>query len=865
MSKRAKITIPIMFVLIAVASLLLFYHNFQQKPAKISGAFKALNLWGRQRAYPNADIPNVSHFAAYKLAKQTLKKSQAQAAAVEPWKSIGPHNNGGRTLAVVFNPQNPNTIYAGSASGGLWRSYSAGVGAQAWEYVPTGYPVLGVSTIAIAPDDSNTIYIGTGEVYNYQTGDTGAAYRITRGSYGMGILKTTDGGLTWAPSLDWSYNQKHGIWAIRINPENSNTVWAATTEGTYHSYDAGFTWSHVHDVIMANDLLINPADTNIVMVTCGNLFSEGHGLYRSTDGGQTWTRKTDGLPDRFGGKALLAVAPSAPQNVYVSIGNSYGPNNATWLCSSFDSGETWNIVSEEDYSLWQGWFSHDVAVDPTMPLNVITAGIDIWKSQAGGIKLEQKSVWWATTPGPVPPGASEGPPYYSHADHHDIVFHPTDPNIIYFANDGGVFRSLDGGETFEGCNGGYQTVQFYNGFSCSQQDSNLAMGGLQDNGTIVYRGTTTWDRNVVGGDGCCSAIDAKNDRYMYASWQNLSLMKSTDRGRNFRRISVPGTNGPTAFVAPYVVAYDDPRVLYAGRDVVFKSTTRGSGWQATNGGVALDGNPVLVIAISHQSSDVVYAGTAPGENPPGVFRTTNGGDEWVDITGNLPDRFPGDLTVDPTDDSIVYITFFGFGSAHVFKSTDSGDNWEDISVGLPDLPTLSIAIDPEYPRNIYIGNDLGVYVSRFGGTAWEDFNDGLPDAIIAMDLVISPANRKLRVATHGNGAYERDLLDGIPAGLSENDTPMLDFTLQQNYPNPFNPNTQISFSLTKSTRVSLKIFNTLGQHVKTLVDNELKNTGKHQVVWDSTDKNGTPVAAGTYIYHLRAGHNNLSRKMTLTK
>ncbi|NIW79968.1 MAG: hypothetical protein GWN16_11135, partial [Calditrichae bacterium] len=128
-----------------------------------------------------------------------------------------------RTLVVEFNPQNPNTIFAGSASGGLWRSYSAGRGADAWEYVPTGFPVLGVSSIAFVPGDSNTFYIGTGEVYNYQNVGTDPAYRSTRGSYGIGILKTTDGGQTWSKSLDWSYNQQHGVWAVEVNPLNPNT------------------------------------------------------------------------------------------------------------------------------------------------------------------------------------------------------------------------------------------------------------------------------------------------------------------------------------------------------------------------------------------------------------------------------------------------------------------------------------------------------------------------------------------------------------------------------------------------------------------------------------------------------------------
>jgi hypothetical protein len=510
--------------------------------------------------------------------------------------------------------------------------------------------VLGVSAIAIVPDDSNTIYIGTGEVYNYQ--------------------------------------------------------------------DAGETWNQVHDVVMANDLVISPVDTNIVVVTCGNLGSEGHGIYRTIDGGLSWKKATSGVPPRFGGKGLLAISPSSPNVIYASIGNSYGEDNATWLCMSLDSGENWNIVSETDYSQWQGWFAHDVAVDPTTPINVITVGIDVWKSTSSGIRMDQKSYWYLYHTGPISPGEPERPDNYSHADHHDVMFHPTDPNIIYFANDGGVFRSTDGGETFEGCNGGYQTVQFYNGFSCSQQDSFLAMGGLQDNGTIIYRGTTTWDKFVVGGDGCWTAIGATNDNLLFASYQYLSVNKSTNGGRNWREVNIPDFGNQVVFVALYVLGVDNLNVIYAGQN---------------------------------------------------------------------------------------------------------------------------------------------------GGYTWNEFPEGLPDAVIAMDLAISPTNRMLRVATHGNGAYQRKLLDGVPTGLTGTPTMPEAFKLEQNYPNPFNSRTRIAYSLAEPSQVLLRIFNALGQDIKTLVNNEEQTAGTHQIVWDGTDNYGQQVAAGTYIYQLKTEKTALSRRMSFIK
>ena len=209
------------------------------KELQVSGARRALDMLSDIRAYPNKKLPDVGFFKAYEFSKRSLRKRGA-GIQVQPWRAIGPHNIGGRTLAVALNPMNPTTIYAGSASGGLWRSYSGGSGANAWQKVPTGFPVLGVSSIAIAPNDSNTIHIGTGEVYGSPESFPGiVGDRTTRGSYGIGILKTSDGGQTWIKSLDWTLNQRRGVQALAIDPLDSNTIWAATTEGTYKSTDAG--------------------------------------------------------------------------------------------------------------------------------------------------------------------------------------------------------------------------------------------------------------------------------------------------------------------------------------------------------------------------------------------------------------------------------------------------------------------------------------------------------------------------------------------------------------------------------------------------------------------------------------------------
>jgi photosystem II stability/assembly factor-like uncharacterized protein len=750
---------------------------------RVSGAYRALSFWGDSRAYPAADISSDAFTRGYEYSKAALRRPLAGAfdsqalrdAAALPltqgsgWQAIGPTNGGGRTLVIAFDPLDPDIVYAGSASGGLWRSATAGVGAAAWERVPTGFPELGVSTIAFDPNNSDVIYIGTGEVYNHQTAGDLEADRRTRGSYGIGILKSTDGGTSWSKSLDWSYNQKHGVWAIRVDAIDSGVVWAATTDGVYKSMDAGQSWTRKHDVAMAMDLVLHPTNPDIALVGCGDLESAGRGIYRTSDGGDSWSQITGGgVPSDFAGKIQFAVTSANPDLVFASIGNGFelnGPDNFTWLLRSLDFGASWELRSTTDYSRYQGWYSHDVAVHPTDPDTVITVGIDIWKSTDGGPNLTQMSYWYNYFVGVLPPGGPEGLSNYSHADHHDVIFHPTDPDVIYFANDGGVFRSLDGGLTFEGVNGGYQSQQFYNGFTSDGTDPDLAMGGLQDFGSAIYRGNGQWQRWVLGGDGGWCAIDATNPGVVYATAQWLYLAKSIDGGYSFSDISPPDLGGPVAFIAPVVMSPTNSQVLYAASNYVFKSFDGGGVWYVAQGGTEIDGNPILLLAVAQDNDDVLYVASYPHTSRGRVHRTTDGGASFTEITGDLPDRYPGDLIVDPSDEGTVYLTLSGFGSSHVFKSTDYGNTWIDIDGGvLPDVPTTAVVVDPLFPSHVYVGNDIGVYFTADDGANWVQLDLGLPEAVLIGDLSISVSDRTLRAATHGQGVYERTLLGGSAAG-----------------------------------------------------------------------------------------------------
>lgn len=816
--------------LLASAALLLFLASmfflfsdvWGEREAPTSEALQALDLWTASRAYPNADIPSDKYFRAFEEEKNLQKESAALTSIPAPWVSIGPTNFAGRTIAITINPLNPNTIYIGAAAGGLWRSHTGGLGAD-WQRVVTEFPVLGVNAIAMHAADTSTMYIGTGELYRYNGSTGGIVIRTTRGSYGMGILKTTNSGATWTKSLDWTYNQQRGVQSIRINPLNPRTVFAATSEGVYRSTNAGTTWAPVLSVLLAQDIAINPADTTKVLATCGNFGSAGGGVYRSTNGGVTFA-VVSGI-STSSGKAMLEIYGANPWSVYASIADSTIGNGG--LYKSTDFGATWTLLSSQAIYGVQGWYSHYVAVHPTDSMQVVRGAQNLYKSTNGGITSFNVSGPWA--------------------DHHNYAHYPTNPNILYIVDDGGVWRSTNFGSTYQDVNAGLLTSQFYNGFSCSAQDSNRALGQVQDHFGWMYTGSVVWPFGGVDEIGW-TAIDQSNDFVMYAGNRGGgSISKSTNRGSSFFGSSSGITGGVSAWNTPFVLSISNPNYLYFGRSIVYKTTNAGSNWTATNGGAALDGNPALSMAVAPTSQDTAFVGTVPGTGRVRVFRTTNGGTNWTDITGNLPNRYPLDITVDPRNSRVVYIAFGGFDTTRLAKSTDAGLTWTHISSPLPNVPTTAVAIDPFNTNHVYVGNDLGVYVSTDVGSTWTSFNDGLFEAVIAGDLVISPSDRSIRLASHSNGVFTRKLLSASPTSIVEHHQVPNQFILHQNFPNPFNPSTRIPYSLSKSGRVTLQVYDVAGREVSTLVD-RVEEAGLHIAEFDALH-----LASGTYLYRLQVG------------
>jgi photosystem II stability/assembly factor-like uncharacterized protein len=473
-------------------------------------------------------------------------------------------------------------------------------------------------------------------------------------------------------------------------------------------------------------------------------------------------------------------------------------------------------------------------------------GIEIWTSTSGGLSLTKRSDWTQAYLGTPPPEGPYGGPNYAHADHHAAEPHPTDPNTFFFASDGGVFKTTDGGETFIGLNGGYTTTQFYNGFSNAAANPNLAMGGMQDNFSAIYEGTNAW-RRVIGSDGSWAAIHTQNPDIIWGSAQYLRIRVSTDGGNGFfARVPPTAAGETTAFIAPFVLSPSDPDILYAARSRVYKLVEIFEGWFATNGDVPLDGsNPGLSMAISHTSPDTVYVGTVPASGRARVHRTGDGGASWMDATGVLPDRYPMDLAVDPTDSRVVYVAFSGFGESHLWRSTDAGGSWTDIGAALPDVPATAVTVDPDHPEMVYFGNDLGVWVSPNAGTTWHPFDSGMPPALVN-DLKVYGPDRLLRAATHGNGVWERPLATPPTVGVQVAGAEPAGLRLAVS-PNPVTAATRVSFELPAAADVSLTLHDVAGRRVATVVD-ERRAAGRYV---QPLELRG--LASGVYFARMQAG------------
>ena len=699
--------------------------------------FKRREAFMEPRVFPSGFFPYEKLYIEYNKLKNQ-PKSTSQVPYEANWQAFGPtdvplQNNGrkrgvGRINNVTFDPNNDNILWVGSPSGGLWKSIDGG---QNWTSNTDLLPNLGVSDIAIDPSNSNIMYIITGD-------------RDSDDTYAYGLMKSTDGGESWnSTGLSFNINSAYRGNRILINPNNTNILIVSTRKSgygeTYRSIDGGNNWELVLQGPNLISMEFNTINSNhIYAVTTGT-----SKYYRSFDNGQTWSNVTNnsGLPNSGNARGIVAVTPANPNVVYILYSNGGGGFGGIY--KSTDGGYTFTLQSDMPNILsWevdgsgedgQGTYDLALAVSPLNENIIYTGGINIWKSTNGGVDFNISSHWYGAD------GIE-----YAHADQHILKFNPSN-NILYAGNDGGLYKTENNGQNWTDISDGLQITQFYK-IGISQSDYGLLLGGTQDNGTLRGNSQNDWDA-VRGGDGMECAIDPTNPSIMYSELYYGDIAISTNGGQNWDNIA-PDSDG--AWITPYEIDQNNPNRIVIGYDVLYESLDYGTSWSTISETFNNSGN-IDVIALSVSNSNVILVSETNK-----LYKTTDGGINWQNISSGLPNRTITDITIHPNDENRVWITFSGYSdNDKVFYTNDSGQNWMNISDDLPNLPTNCILFY-EPNETLFIGTDIGVFYRDSSMISWEMFNQGLPNVIVT-ELEHHINSNKLFAATYGRGVWISDL------------------------------------------------------------------------------------------------------------
>lgn len=732
-----------------------------------------------QRAYPHKYVPAGARLNAI---RELDLLTASEFASVFPslsnpsWKLIGPKPIktpytdpvvSGRVSALAVDPDNPSVVYAGAAQGGIWKTTTAG---SSWSPLTDSQASLAIGSIALDPNNSSTIYVGTGEE-NF----SGDSY------YGAGILKSTDGGKSWTHlcgsfcgpvGQDGFYGGGARIGALAVSPSNNQVILAAVAllfkDGVYRSADGGKTWTRVLSGNPGTGVLFDPTNGNIAYAALGDSFSGGtESVYRSSDGGHTWLAANGSgsnvLSLTNAGRIVLAMDPSHTSTLFASIAN-VKDGSLIGLFKTTDGGMNWTqLTSTPNYCTPQCSYDNTIAVDPTNS-NVLYAGgaftTTLVRSLDGG------SSWRV-----LQSAANFG---FLHADMHALAF-AHDGSTLYLANDGGVYSTTQITVTnpvFTALNSTLATAQFYSGLSIDPTNVVKAIGGTQDNGTEIYSGSLAWN-DVVCGDGSATAIDSAAPATMYAACETIDIEKSTTggvAGSWTQSIHGINTGDRVEFIPPLAIDSGQPTNLYFGTYRLYQTTNAAGNWTAISGD--LTGGPsfwgvVTGIAVAPTDSNTVYVGTGDSH----VWVTTNalagtGATFTNRSSASLPTRVLTDVVVDPTTSTTAYVTYSGFrgfgdNKGHVFRTTDGGAHWTDVSSNLPNAPVNVLVINPNSPSEIFVGTDIGVFYTTSRGVRWASLNIGLP-RVAVLGLALHSASSTLRAGTHGRSVWDLNISTVLP-------------------------------------------------------------------------------------------------------
>jgi photosystem II stability/assembly factor-like uncharacterized protein len=686
------------------------------------------------------------------------------------WKQLGPKvvpkgqtysnvrvNVTGRITTMVIHPQDPNTIFVGAAQGGIWKTINGG---KHWSPTSDNAISLAIGALAMDPSNPEVLYAGTGE------GNFGGDSQ-----YGLGILKTTEGGLSWdLKGMDTFIGSR--FCRIAVNPKKSNYIFAATTEpaaGIYRSTDAGETWSKLTSGLPsssnATDIVLDPSNPDTAYAAFW-----GEGIYKTTNASAAtpgWTKLTGGLPASGFTRISIGISPSSPQTLYALMS---GPRTATssssYLVNQFystvDGGNTWNRIPLPLAGNIgaQGFYNLNVAVDPTTPDIVYLSGVSVWKA----VRSSSDGSWNITNIGST-----------IHADNHALAFDPKNHLKIYAGNDGGIYRSDDGGSTWiDSINKGIDSINkglYITQFEFMEQDledEKRIFAGTQDNGTVRYEGKPEF-YHAADGDGGFVCIDPNQPQNVWHTYYNLSPELSSEGGDSgtWKRLYDSIRPDPSNFYPPMTLDKANSNNIAIGGQKLYIDYSKGEDGWTDRIDLNLPQND-LISAINFVNSNLIYVGTNFG----GVYRVTRSENKWTPRpihSSPFPGRYVWDVATLPSDENKIIAVVSGFNTPHVFRGVVSPQNnsatWTDISgTGngrLPDIPVNALAIDDNKESTMYIGTDVGVFCTLDGGTSWMKFSRGLPACQI-YDLRLNSSKGLLRAATHGRGMWQwSDKIDPI--------------------------------------------------------------------------------------------------------
>lgn len=718
-------------------------------------------------------------YRAYKQAKsEVANRSNAGTRSDGQWKIEGPGNIGARVNTLAVNPDNSNEIIAGFASGGVFRTTDNG---SNWVPIFDDQPDLNIGEVTYDPNNSNIIYVGTGDpnISGYP-------------KIGSGIFKSLDGGDTWTYK---GLEEASIISRIHVAPTDSDVVYVSTmglpfikttARGVYKSTDGGESWQHklmINDSTGVIDMVVNPEDPNILYAAGWNrnrsdsisriVGPDAH-IHKSIDGGNTWTILEGGLPigDQLG-RIGLTMSGLDYDNIYASYVNTGGNDSCSnggsqllGIWKTTDAGNSWseiNTLPETGLPCNAlggfAWYFGQVRVNPNDDNDIFVLGVDMWRTRDGGSSWSRAVPLWST--------------YDVHADKHDLIW---DGERMLLATDGGIYQTLDDGEEWTDIEN-IATTQFYRiGYNPHKPDWNY--GGAQDNGTTGGNAEmiNQWPR-LYGGDGFTIDFDPSDSLIYYATSQNGNLVVTFNDGDFFNSATTgfdfsENTNWDT----PYFVSAHDSKVLYAGRQSVYRGFNDGSfvEWTKISGILTdtTDNDAFLTRNIStvHQSpliEEYLYAGTTDGL----VWSSLDGGNTWNNVSEGVPYRYVSDIVASPSFPNTAYVSVTGYKSndfvAHIHRTDDNGQTWIPISGDLPQIAINDILVHPEYNDNvIFVATDGGIYFTIDAGVSWDRLGENMP-IIEVYDMVYNPVNNELIAGTFARGIQSFDLSQiGLDADIS---------------------------------------------------------------------------------------------------